>query len=624
MVRRSGALSAVLVIMGALVFGLVMACSGADPAPEPTIIEVEKEVVKEVEVIKEVPVEKVVTVEVEKEVIREKEVPVEKVVTKEIIKEVPVEKIVTKEVIKEVEVPVPVTPKEVPALAQPTPALPAALIAEQDKYGGNLKVVSQASVKSMDPSFAPAYVTTVTSQHIFEQLFAWDANYVAQPQMVSDWKLTNDGKTYEITLRDGLIFHNDNPVTSHDAIASLGRWWEKQAAGKLVFESMAEDGIQAVDDKTFTMTFQEPFGALLNAASIPHRYPATFTKEAGALTAFEDIGEDNIIGSGPFKLKLWEPGNRIIVERHEKYSPRSEPGSFLAGGSVPYLDEITWLEIPNEETKIAGLETGEWDLVDGAGLDFYDQLNANPDIRIASYPGHQSTIQIHVGVAPTDNKLVRQAILAAVDAEAFMSSLGPKELWSICGSVYYCNTPLESQGGADLYNQNNVEKARQLIKEAGAEGATVKVMNPNDYGTITPLGLVLKPMLEDIGLTVDMPGMDWATLISKLRGDDYNMFTTWWAQWAVADPITDVVVASTAGYAGDYNNPRFQELRLQYAAAQTAAERLKIVDEIQEIYLDEVPKIWLGQFSSIFPHRTNVQNLDVPAIPVFMNVWMDN
>ena len=621
--RKSRALSLVLVLLGVLLLGLVAACSGAEPV-EPQIVEVQKEVIVEKEVIKEVPVEKIVTVEVEKEVIREREVPVEKIVTREIIKEVPIEKIVTKEIIKEVEVPVPVVPKEAPALAQPTPALPAALVAEQDKYGGNLKVVSQASVKSIDPSFAPAYVTTVTSQHIFEQLFAWDANYVAQPQMVSSWKLTNDGKTYEITLRDRLTFHDEVPVTSHDVVASMGRWWEKQAAGKLVLESMIEGGIQAVDDRTFTITFTKPFGALLNASSIPHRYPAIFKKEVGELTAFEDIGEANLIGSGPYKLKLWEPGNRIVLERYEKYSPRSEPGSFLAGGSVPYLDEITWLEIPNEETKIAGLETGEWDLVDGAGLDFYDQLSNNRDIRIVSYPGHQSTIQIHVGVPPTDNKLVRQAILAAVDAEAFMSSLGPRELWSLCASAYYCNTPLESQGGADLYNQNNLEKARQLIKEAGAEGAVIKVMNPNDYGTITPLGLVLKPMLEDIGLTVEMPGMDWATLVSKIRGDDYNMFTTWWAQWAAADPITDVVVANTAGYAGDYSNPRFKELRLEYAAAQTAQERLRIVDEIQEIYYDEVPKLWLGQFSSIFPHRTSVQNLSVPAMPVFMNVWMDN
>ena len=139
--------------------------------------------------------------------------------------------------------------------------------------------------------------------------------------------------------------------------------------------------------------------------------------------------------------------------------------------------------------------------------------------------------------------MVRQAILAAVDAEAFMSSMGPRELWSLCASAYYCNTPLESEGGAHLYNQNNVEKARQLIKDAGAEGATIKVMNLNDYGTITPLCLVLKPMLESIGLKVEIPGLDWATLISKIRGDDYNMFTTWWAQRAVADPITDVVVA---------------------------------------------------------------------------------
>ena len=154
--------------LGLLLLGLLLACSSAE-TPEPQIIEVEKQVVVEKEVIKEVTVEKVVTVE--KEVIRE--VPVEKVVTieTEVVKEVEVPVVIEREVIKEVEVPVPVVPKEVPALAQPAPALPASLKTEQDKYGGNLKVVSQASVKSIDPAFAPAYVTIVTSQHIFEQLF---------------------------------------------------------------------------------------------------------------------------------------------------------------------------------------------------------------------------------------------------------------------------------------------------------------------------------------------------------------------------------------------------------------------------------------------------------------------
>ena len=484
-------------------------------------------------------------------------------------------------------------------------------------------VTSQSSIKSIDPSFAPAYVTTVTSQHIWEQLWTWDSNYVARPQMVGDWSISADGKTYTITLRDGLKFHDGAPVKAEDVVASFGRWWEKQAAGQLVLSFLEEGGAKAVSNNTLTMTFNEPFGALLNASSIPHRYPPIYPKRIGEMTAFEDIGEDNLIGSAAYKMKLWEPGNRVVLERFEDYEPRGEAGSFLAGAQTPYFDEIEWLEIPSEETKIAGLTTGDWDIVDGAGLDFFQPLSQNSDIRIVSYPGHQSTVQIHVSRPPTDNVLVRRAILAAIDSEAMMSSLGPTELWRLCPAVYYCGTPLESQAGAEFYNQNDPDKARALLAEAGYNGETIIINNPTDYGTITPLGLVLKPLLENVGFNVDMPAIDWATLISLLRTEDYNMFTTWWAQWSASDPITDPVVAGTTGYAGNYANPELLDLRLQYVAAPDYNAQKAIVDQIQTIYYNDVPKIFLGQFSSIFPHRTYIKNLEVPAMPVYFNVWSE-
>ena len=169
------------------------------------------------------PVEKVVTIEVEKEVIREREVPVEKIVTREIIKEIPVEKIVTKEIIKEIEVPVPGGAERGPraGAANTCASCRSGCRAGQVRRKPEGGLPGQRQEQSIR-RFAPAYVTTVTSQHIFEQLFAWDANYVAQPQMVSSWKLTNDGKTYEITLRDRLTFHDEGPVTSHDVVASHG------------------------------------------------------------------------------------------------------------------------------------------------------------------------------------------------------------------------------------------------------------------------------------------------------------------------------------------------------------------------------------------------------------------
>jgi peptide/nickel transport system substrate-binding protein len=527
----------------------------------------------------------------------------------------------------------PATPAPAPAAPAPViqatptaavaPTLPPAAATGAPRRGGTLKVTSQASVKSLDPGFAPAYVTTATSTHIFDQLLDWDSNKTPKPQMVSGWKVSTDGKAYTFTLREGLTFHDGTPVTTDDVLASLARWWNKQAAGKLLKEHMEEGGAVRDDDRTFTLKFKQPYGAVIDNLGYPHRYTAIYKKEAAAIPGTEDIGEKNLIGSGPYKLAKWEVGNRIILERHEAYVPRSEPGDFLAGGQVAYLDSIEWLEIPNEETKIAGLKTGQFDVVDGAALDFFKDLSSNPDISVAKYPFHQSVLTFQVAVPPTDNPKVRQAILAAIDPEAFMSSLGDKELWMLCPAVFFCGSPNESKARAELYNQKNPQKAIDMLKEAGAYGSTIRVMNPTDYATIAPLGQVLKPMLEGIGFKVEMPAMDWATLVSKLNATDYNIFTTWWAHWATPDPITDVMVAGTSGYGGNYKSERMLQARLRYATATDPVERQKIVDEIQTIYYEDLPKIWLGQFSTIFPHRKWVKNFSVPAIPTYINVWLE-
>ena len=552
--------------------------------------------------------EKEVPVEVVKEVIVEKEVVVEKVV----IKEVPVEKEVVKEVVLEKVV-----------LATPEKVL-AGVASEQQKYGGIFKVTSQGSVKSMDPYFAPAYVTTDTSQHWLESPFAWDSAQTAQPQMVESWNISSDSKVWSFTLRDDLMFHDGTPVTSDDVIASAARWMAKQPSAKFLKEFLQEDGgVVKEDDRTYSFHFAEPFGAAADIQAVPHRYLGVLKAAVAATPHTKDIGVDNYIGSGSFKVKAWEVGNRIILERNEEYVPRSEPGSFLAGAQIAYFDELHWLEIPSEETKIAGLKTGEFDMVDGAALDFFDGLVADPNINVAKYPFHQSVIQIHVAVAPTDNVLVRRSILAGINAEDYMGSLGPPALWKTCVAVYYCGSPLETLIGKEFYDQNDIPKATALMKEAGAEGAELFIMNPADYATIAPLGLVLKAQLEATGYNVNMPGMDWATLVSKLPTDEYNMFTTWWAHWAGDGPITDNVVAGTTGYAGNYVDDDMLTFRRNFALAKTQAEKMSWIEKIQLKYFEDIPRVWLGQFSNIFPHRSYVKNMTVPAMPIYHNVWFE-
>ena len=554
---------------------------------------------------------KEVPVEVIKEVIVEKEVPVEKIV----VKEVPVEKEVVKEVVLEKVV-----------LATPEKVL-ASVMAEKEKYGGIFRVTAQGSIKSMDPYFAPAYVTTDTSRHFLESPFQWDGAQTANPALVGSWEVSSDTKVWTFTLRDDLTFHDGSKVTSADVIASTARWMAKQPSAKFLKEFLQEDGgIVEEDSRTWSLHFKQAFGATLDIMAVPHRYLGVFpARIANAFSHTEDVGVDNYIGSAAFKIKDWEVGNVIKMERFEEYVPRSEPGDWLAGAQIAYLDEVHWLEIPSEETKLAGLKTAEFDMIDGAALDQFGELTADANISVPKYPFHQSVLQIHVNRPPFDQAIVRRAVLAGVNAEDYMGSLGPSDLWLTCSSAYYCGSPLETERGAEFYNQNDIPRAKALLAEAGVapEDHVIDIMVPADYSTIGPLGLVLKAQLEATGFKTEMPGMDWATMVSKLPTDDYSIFGTWWAHWAGSDPITDNTVAGTSGYAGNWVNDDMLEYRRNFAFAATHADKIKWIDLIQDKYFEEVPRIWLGQFANIFPHRTYVKNMTVPAMPIYIGVWME-
>ena len=573
------------------------------------------------EVIKEVPVEKEVVVE--KEVI--KEVPVEKIVEREVVKQVPVEKIVEKEVIKEVVVEKEVVQRVVREVVATAIPLRAGLAVEQAKYGGDLKITAQGSIKSLDPGFSPAYVTYAIALYMYEAILAHDDEYVPQPQMVERFDLSTDGLTWTFALRDGLTFHNGASVTADDAIASYPRWSLSSGAGRLLDTYLAPGGLKKLDDRTWTMELTEIWGSVPDALGWTFKTHFIYDDDMSAMPHTEDASEGDItklIGSGPYKLASWDIGNKVVIERYEEYVPRSEAGTNLAGGRIAYLDTITWLEIPSEETKIAGLKTAEWDMVDGAGLDHYEPMVAHPGINVAQYPFHHSFLGFSHVDYPTDIEKVRQAIEVSLDWTELMSSLGPSDLWFLCPAVYYCNTPWETDiGASEWYNQNDIPRAKALLAEAGYAGEPVTIMNPMDYATIAPLGPVLKARLEDIGMKVEMPGMDWSTMVSKMYNPGWNVFTCW---STYTDPLNDLVATEGGrGYAGGYTFPDMIEARNNFAFADTYQEKMKYAEELQMGYYIHVPRHYGGQFSNIFPHRSYVKNLNVPKYPIYTGVWLE-
>jgi len=497
-----------------------------------------------------------------------------------------------------------------------------------DKFGGTLKVAAQASLETLDTSFSGAYVVTTISAHVWERLFERDAGFNAKPQMVSGWEVDDAGTTYTFTLRDGMTFHDGSSVTSGDVIPSLKRMWETTAAGDMLKGQMVENGWKEIDDKTFSITFQQPMGVVITGMAAPWPLSNIWPEHIANTPAQEDYGQEGAIGSGPYKVSEWVRGDKLVVERFDAYVPRTdEAGSYLAGGKIAYIDKIEWLEIPSEESKKAALQTGEIDVWDGAGLDFFADMVSDPNIDVAKYEKHFWTYDFNVtSTGPASNKIIRQALQAATDIEALAASLGPSDLWSLCPSRYRCGTPLASTVGEEYYNENDVEKAKKMIAESGYNGETFLLMNPNDYATITPMGQVLKPLFEEVGLTVEMPSMDWATLLSRLPDPDWDAITDWWVQWASPDPVADPMLSGTLYFGNFGDDPeveRTKALRLAYAFEPDAAKQMELIGQMQLALYDSAPQVMLAQWASIYPYSTVVKDFDVPVFPVYINAWLD-
>ena len=174
-----------------------------------------------------------------------------------------------------------------------------------------LRVVMYSGLRITDPIITTAYIARNHGYMIYDTLFAVDEKFSVKPQMVKNWKLSDDKLTYTFTLRDGLSFHDGKPVTSEDVIASLQRWGKHDGMGQKLMEFTKE--LAPVDDKTFRLVLKEPYALVLQSLGKPSsNVPFIMPKRIAETPADKNVPEE--IGSGPFRFVATEfqPGLKVV------------------------------------------------------------------------------------------------------------------------------------------------------------------------------------------------------------------------------------------------------------------------------------------------------------------------
>ena len=244
-----------------------------------------------------------------------------------------------------------------------------------------LRFVPQANLSALDPIWSTAAITVTHGFCVFDTLYGVDAKLNPHPQMAAGATVSDDGRTWLVTLREGLRFHDGEPVRAQDCAASLERWSKRDTFGQTL--GAAVDSFGAADDRTLRVKLKRPFPRFLEAIGKPHSSPAFIMPERLARTdPMKQITE--MVGSGPFRFNQSEyvSGARMVYERFDGYVPRAEPPEWTSGGKRVNFDRVEWQVIPDPATAAAALQSGEIDWWEQALPDLIPLLRKAPGIHV--------------------------------------------------------------------------------------------------------------------------------------------------------------------------------------------------------------------------------------------------
>jgi peptide/nickel transport system substrate-binding protein len=510
-------------------------------------------------------------------------------------------------------------------------ALPAVVRAQTQS---TLKFIPQIDLAFLDPHWTTAYISRNHGYMVFDTLFGQDGDFKYSPQMLEGFTVENDGKLWNLTLRDGLLWHDGEKVLARDCAASIQRWSKRDAIGGALMA--ATDELSAPDDRTIRFRLKKPF-ALLPAAlgKSPSPMCAMMPERLANTDPFKQISE--IVGSGPFRYVMNErvPGSTNVYERFDKYKPRDGgTPDWTAGPKVVHFDRVVWTTMPDDGTKSAALQNGEQDWWENPSNDLLALLRKNAKIKTATLDptGLVQMMRPNHLQPPFNNPAVRRAFMWAIDQAEFMQSIVGND-----SAMYYTplgmfcpHTPMASDDGLEpLKGPRDYAKIKETIKQAGYAGEKTVLMVPTDYVALKAQGDVMADVMARVGFNVDYIATDWGTMLQRRNKKEpaeqggWSAFITGWAGTDHLSPPAHIALRgngnSPSSWPGWCVSPEIEHLRDAWFDAPDLAAQQDICRRMQVQAMNDVPYFPLGQYQSPTAFRSDLTGV-LNGFATFWNV----
>jgi len=397
---------------------------------------------------------------------------------------------------------------------------PARAAAQSDKHGGLLRVSVTFGLSTINPLMHISGTEWIATKWMYNNLTRLNLKREPVPDLAESWSASDGARVWTFKLRPSVKFHTGRELIADDVVATFTTLLDPKTASPYRGEVGPIDRVEAVDKLTVRFTMKSPFSLLPAIVAVPN----------ARIVAREGLGDMKALasrefGTGPFKLKEFVPGDRLVVERFGEY--------FRAG--EPYLDGVMLRVFPDPATELAAFKSKEIDLISGLTPDLYSQVATTPGAEALAVPGGTfAAVTLPSDKPPFNDNRVREALKLCVDRRLMLAAIhnGQGEL----GVDHPVSTGYAAYSALPARTPD-LERARQLMKEAGlASGVTVKLFAANSPPIRERIAVVLKEMARPAGFNLDVEVMAYDRYLAQVWNKGV-MYVVYYATRPTADAI---------------------------------------------------------------------------------------
>lgn len=485
--------------------------------------------------------------------------------------------------------------------------------------GGNFTLVYEqgSDPRGLDPAYVDDGESSKVICNVYEGLLKYKTGSTElEPCLATSWKISDDGKTYTFNLRKNVKFQDGTPFNADAVVYSIERQLpplvkDDMPYASFTFDPTIVDKVSKVDDYTVQILLKKRYTPFL--ANLAMSLSAPIVSPTAAKNTSKSLNE-NPVGTGPFKFVKWDKGQAITLERNEDY-----------WGSKAKAKKLVFKFASEASVRASDLMTGAADIIDGVDPNDVAKLKSS-GLKIYQQKGMNiNYFAFNCARAPFNNDKVRQAVSMAINRQEIV-----KYLYQ--GYAEVATGPLPSfipgYSSAVKPYDYNVDKAKELLKEAGAENLKIKMITysvPRPYNSVggQKLAESIQSALSKVGITATIQSYPWKEYkAAAAQGEGDIMFYGWTGDNGDADNFLSLFdsnqIESTLNVA-KYKNTQVDSLLEQARSTANGKERNDLYKQIQEIVIKDAPWVYISNAQDMAAYNTKVKNLSLhPTGNVFL------